>query len=95
MATSVLFLPSDAGKHVISEKPISPTVEEGVKLTDTYTSVYKPRGLVWRVAENFEAEPGLRAAGKGIAEHKTGKVRFWNLQVFNNVTTDSMWYKTS
>lgn len=84
----------EAGKHVISEKPIAPTVKEGIKLINTYESVYKPRGLVWRVAENFEAEPGLRAAGKAIAENKIGMVCFWNLQVLSNVTIDSMWYKT-
>lgn len=84
----------EAGKHVISEKPVAPTVKEGIKLIETYERVYKPKGLVWRVAENFEAEPGLRAAGKAIAEQKIGKVCFWNYQVLNNVTTDSMWYKT-
>ncbi|KAG8835827.1 hypothetical protein FRC17_000790 [Serendipita sp. 399] len=84
----------DAGKHVISEKPIAPTVKEGITLIQTYESLYKPKGLVWRVAENFEAEPGLRAAGKAIADQKIGKVCFWNLQVLNSVATDSMWYKT-
>ncbi|KIM22883.1 hypothetical protein M408DRAFT_332653 [Serendipita vermifera MAFF 305830] len=84
----------EAGKHVISEKPVAPTVKDGIKLINTYESVYKPRGLVWRVAENFEAEPGLQAAGKAIAEQKIGKVCFWNYQVLNNVNTDGMWYKT-
>ncbi|KAG8826381.1 hypothetical protein FRB91_010854 [Serendipita sp. 411] len=92
---SIVIKSLDAGKHVISEKPIAPTVKEGIALIKTYESLYKPKGLVWRVAENFEAEPGLRAAGKAITDQKIGKVCFWNLQVLNNVTTDSMWYKTS
>ncbi|KAG8750380.1 hypothetical protein FRC14_000601 [Serendipita sp. 396] len=85
---SIVIKSLDAGKHVISEKPIAPTVKEGITLIKTYESVYKPKGLVWRVAENFEAEPGLRAAGKAITDQKIGKVCFWNLQVLNNVTTD-------
>ena len=54
----------------LSEKPISPTVKEGIKLVNTY----KPRGLVSQ--RTLKREPGLRAAGKAIAEHKTGKVSF-------------------
>jgi predicted dehydrogenase len=83
-----------AGKHVISEKPVAPTVESGVALIQNYETNYKPKGLIWRVAENFEAEPGLRAAAKAIADQKIGKVLFWNLQVLNNVDKDNMWYKT-
>lgn len=85
----------EAGKHVLSEKPIAPTVKDGIKLIRTYESVYRPKGLVWRVAENFESEPGLRTAGKAIANQKIGNVCFWNLQVLNHVGMDSMWYKTS
>lgn len=84
----------EAGKHVISEKPVAPTVKEGIQFIQTYESVYKPRGLVWRVAENFEAELGYRAAGKAIAQGKIGDVCFWNLQAQNHVGMDSMWYKT-
>ncbi|CAG7850410.1 SubName: Full=Uncharacterized protein {ECO:0000313/EMBL:CCA69637.1} [Serendipita indica DSM 11827] len=91
---SIVLKALEAGKHVISEKPIAPTVKEGVKLIKMYEAHYKDKGLIWRVAENFEAEPGLRAAGKAIADQKIGKVCFWNMQVLNNVETDSMWYNT-
>lgn len=84
-----------AGKHVISEKPVAPTVESGITLIQDYETNYKPKGLIWRVAENFEAEPGLLAAAKAIADQKIGKVLFWNLQVLRNVDEDNMWYKTS
>lgn len=49
-----------AGKHVLSEKPVAPDVGAGIQLINEYKSQYKPNGLVWRVAENFEAEPGYR-----------------------------------
>ncbi|PVG01641.1 NAD(P)-binding protein [Serendipita vermifera] len=91
---SIVLKSLAAGKHVISEKPVAPTVKDGIELIKTYEELYKPKGLVWRVAENFEAEPGLRAAGQAIAEQKIGKVCFWNMQVLNNVQTDGMWYKT-
>lgn len=48
-----------AGKHVLSEKPVAPDVAEGIKIVDTFKTQYKPKGLVWRVAENFETEPGI------------------------------------
>jgi predicted dehydrogenase len=59
-----------------------------------YLSRYKDKGLIWRVAENFEAEPGLRAAGKAIRDGKIGKVIFFNAKVVNYIDKDSKWYKT-
>jgi predicted dehydrogenase len=91
---SIIVKSLAAGKHVISEKPVAPTVKDGIELIKTYEETYKPKGLIWRVAENFEAEPGLRAAARAIAEQKIGKVCFWNMQVLNSVDTDSMWYNT-
>jgi predicted dehydrogenase len=83
-----------AGKHVLSEKPIAPDVAEGARLIATFKSQYKPKGLVWRVAENFEAEPGCQAAGKAIRDGKIGKVLFFNTQVLNYIDKESKWYKT-
>jgi predicted dehydrogenase len=36
-----------AGKAVLSEKPIAPSVAEGAKLVAEYRSTYAPKGLVW------------------------------------------------
>lgn len=40
-----------AGKHVLSEKPMAKDVASGRALVEEYEKVYKPKGLVWRVAE--------------------------------------------
>jgi predicted dehydrogenase len=84
----------EAGKHVISEKPVAADVEQGLRLIKEYNSKYKPKGLIWRVAENFEAEAGYRAAGAAIAAGKIGKVVFFKTVVVNYVDEESKWYKT-
>ncbi|KAG5643412.1 hypothetical protein DXG03_000955 [Asterophora parasitica] len=83
-----------AGKHVLSEKPVAPTVAEGLVLIRTYNEVYKPKGLVWRIAENFEAEPGFRKAAEKIREGAIGKVIFFRSVVYNWIDESSKWYKT-
>lgn len=83
-----------AGKHVLSEKPVAKDVATGLALIKEYEQKFKANGLVWRVAENFESEPGYRAAGKAIREGKIGKVAFFKLQAVNYIDKDSKWYKT-
>ncbi|KDR66469.1 hypothetical protein GALMADRAFT_259259 [Galerina marginata CBS 339.88] len=83
-----------AGKHVLSEKPVAPDVKEGLDLIKTYNQLYKPKGLIWRVAENFEAEPGYRAAGEVIRAGKIGSVIFFKTVVVNYIDKESKWYKT-
>ncbi|KAI5119997.1 hypothetical protein M0805_004440 [Coniferiporia weirii] len=83
-----------AGKHVLSEKPIAPDVETGLKLIAQYKKDYKPKGLIWRVAENYEAEPGYRRAAAAIREGKIGHVRFFRLTAVGFVDKDGKYYKT-
>lgn len=83
-----------AGKHVLSEKPVAPDVSQGRALIKEYEAKYKSRGLVWRVAENFEAEPGYRAARRAIEDGKIGKVAFYNACVVNYIDESSKWYNT-
>jgi predicted dehydrogenase len=83
-----------AGKHVLSEKPVAPDVVEGAKLISIFESQYKSKGLVWRVAENFEAEPGHQVASKVIREGKIGKVLFFNYRGVNHMDKTSKWYNT-
>lgn len=83
-----------AGKHVLSEKPVAPDVASGLKLIATYEAEYKPKGLVWRVAENWEAEPGHTTAAQAIRAGKIGKVIFFSFRGVGRMDRDSKWYNT-
>lgn len=43
-----------AGKNVLSEKPVAKDVKTGLSLIEKWEKEFKPKGLIWRVAENFE-----------------------------------------
>jgi predicted dehydrogenase len=81
-----------AGKHVLSEKPVAPDVASGLKLIAEYEASYK--GLIWRVAENFEAEPGYRVAAEAIRAGKIGSVANFSAKVVAYVDENSKYYKT-
>lgn len=83
-----------AGKHILSEKPVAKDVASGLKLIEEYEKQYKAKGLIWRVAENFEAESGYQAAARVIKEGKIGKVIFYNARVVNYIDQSSKWYNT-
>ncbi|KAG6919063.1 hypothetical protein DXG01_009316 [Tephrocybe rancida] len=91
---SIILKALAAGKHVISEKPVAPDVKQGLELIKTYNELYKPKGLIWRVAENFEAEPGFRAAASIIASGRIGKVVFFRTVAYNHIDKSSKWYQT-
>lgn len=83
-----------AGKHVLSEKPVAPDVATGRALIEEYEAKYKPKGLVWRVAENFETEPGFQAAQRIVHGGKLGTIKFYNARAYSWVDTHSKWYNT-
>jgi predicted dehydrogenase len=83
-----------AGKHVLSEKPVAASVADALKLIKNYETMYKEKQLIWRVAENFEAEPGYIAAGRAIRSGKIGTVINFNLAAINKLDKNSKWWKT-
>ncbi|KAJ8515614.1 hypothetical protein ONZ45_g6970 [Pleurotus djamor] len=91
---SIILKSLAAGKHVISEKPVAKDVASALSLIQTYETEYKTKSLVWRVAENWEAEPGFRKAGRLIGEGKIGNPCFFNARVTNYIDKSSKWYKT-
>lgn len=91
---SIILKALAAGKHVISEKPVAPDVQTGLKLIADYNNNYKPKGLIWRVAENFEAEPGIQAAAEAVRAGKIGQVHSFKAAVINYMDKESKWYNT-
>lgn len=83
-----------ADKHVLSEKPVAPDVASGRSLVNEYEKDYKPKGIIWRVAENWEVEAGYRAAAKVIRDGVIGDVRFFRLTNIGMVDTGGKWYRT-
>ncbi len=67
-----------AGKHVISEKPISPDVMSGRRLIAIHRN---HPGQVWMVAENYRYEPSFRRAGELVRGGSIGRVMVaqWSL----------------
>ena len=66
------------GKHVLSEKPIAPSVQVGLELVNEYENNYKGK-VIWRVAESEEAEPVYRKVKDLIMDGRIGKVAWWTL----------------
>ncbi|WVR07447.1 hypothetical protein IAU60_004488 [Kwoniella sp. DSM 27419] len=84
-----------AGKHVISEKPLAKDVKDALALIEEYETVYKPKGLIWRVAENYAHEPMLREAGKLLASTpELGPILYWQLRFEAFVEDGSKYHKT-
>ncbi|KEP55058.1 putative NAD-binding rossmann fold oxidoreductase [Rhizoctonia solani 123E] len=84
-----------AGKSVLSEKPVAKDVKTGIDLIEKWEKEYKPKGLIWRVAENFEVEPGILEAAERIKAGAIGKVRFFNCSMIFPMDKDNKYYQTS
>ncbi|KAF9025812.1 oxidoreductase family protein [Hymenopellis radicata] len=91
---SVVLKALAAGKHVLSEKPVAKDVATGVATIKEYREKYAGNGLVWRVAENFEAEPAFRRVGKLVTDGRLGDITGFRAAVWNFVGKDSKYYKT-
>eukprot|EP01114_Cavostelium_apophysatum_P024843 TRINITY_DN9893_c0_g1_i1.p1 TRINITY_DN9893_c0_g1~~TRINITY_DN9893_c0_g1_i1.p1 ORF type:complete len:374 (+),score=51.29 TRINITY_DN9893_c0_g1_i1:60-1124(+) len=82
------------GKHVISEKPIAPSVQMGKALVSLYELKYADK-LVWSVAENFRHIPSFRKAAEIIREGRLGKVIAGHLDVRNGIQQDNKYFNTA
>lgn len=85
-----------AGKHVLSEKPLHKDVAHARELVEEYEKDWKPKGLIWRVAENFAHEPILREAGRILANTpELGPILYWSLNMEGNIPDGSKYHATS
>lgn len=82
-----------AGKHVLAEKPLAPTVEAGKKLLDFYRRTAEANGATFAVAENFRFKPSFEYAAAEAA--KVGSVQQFNVRVLGFMGTDTKWYGTA
>ncbi|MFQ3566859.1 MAG: Gfo/Idh/MocA family oxidoreductase [Aggregatilineales bacterium] len=83
----------DSGKHIISEKPIAPTVAMGKSLINQYRAAESR--IVWMVAENWRYEPAFARAGDFVRSGDIGAIvtAYWALHV--PVTPELKYYHTS
>jgi predicted dehydrogenase len=68
----------EAGKHVLSEKPITENVKDGVELLKWYNSEIKPK-VTWSIAENFRYLNSFDRAAEEVA--KLGKIMQFRVRV--------------
>ncbi|KAJ9091460.1 hypothetical protein QFC19_009104 [Naganishia cerealis] len=85
-----------AGKHVLSEKPIGKDLKTAHELINQYEKDFAPKGLVWRVAENFAHEPGILRASEIIANGSgpLGPVLFYDLKMVIHVASGKKYHAT-
>lgn len=71
----------EAGKHVLAEKPIGPTLESAEKLLSEYKTISKEKNVTWAVAENFRFMPKYLWAAEQV---KTlGRIIGLNFKIFS------------
>ncbi len=79
------------GKHVISEKPIAPTVERARRMISFHAQTPGP---VWLVAENFRYIESFRVAGELIKAGEIGRPLLMNWRLELPVLAGSPYHKT-
>ncbi|KAF4336223.1 glucose-fructose oxidoreductase [Fusarium beomiforme] len=80
-----------AGKHVLAEKPLAPTVADGKKLIEYYHGLGGK--ATFSIAENFRYKPSFDYAAAEAA--KLGQLQHFSVRVFFYMSADSQWYGTA
>lgn len=84
-----------AGKHVLSEKPVAPSVGAARQLIAEYEQNHKSKGLIWEVAEQFYHEPRYKRVREILDAGKLGQVHFFQQTVFLHMKEGSKYHSTS
>ncbi|GAA6023877.1 hypothetical protein JCM10207_000512 [Rhodosporidiobolus poonsookiae] len=71
-----------AGKSVISEKPVAPSLDEAKRLISLYEREFKPRGVTWLIAEQYAHTQAYTKAKDLIRDGKIGELRTFSAEVF-------------
>ena len=91
MLPAVVSQALTAGKHVVSEKPIAPTVAEAQSLIARNRSF---GDRVWMVGENWRYEEAFQAAAQAIRAGRIGQPLFCDLSMQLPVMADSPYLQT-
>ncbi|HEY1597213.1 MAG TPA: Gfo/Idh/MocA family oxidoreductase [Thermoleophilaceae bacterium] len=79
----------EAGKHVLTEKPFTMTVQEGEELT----ALARERGLVLAIVHNFQFARSVLQLRRWIAAGRLGRVRaVWATQLSNPARRLPTWF---
>lgn len=89
---SAIEMALKAGKHVISEKPMSPTVEHGLKLLELYAGF---DNLVWMVAENWRYTGTIQRAKQALDHQEIGQLLLASWAVHVQMDTQNKYYHTA
>jgi predicted dehydrogenase len=85
----------DAGKHVLSEKPIAPSVAEARALLGYYRKATSAHpGVIWAVAENFRFWPTVNRAAE-LLRQLGGALLSFKVDVYNHVGQDNKFAQTT
>src|SRR5207248_3827176 len=79
----------EAGKHVLTEKPFTMTLDEGEELA----ALARDRGLVLAVVHNFQFAPSVKRLRRWLNSGKLGQVRaVWATQLSNPARRLPTWF---
>lgn len=81
-----------AGKHVLSEKPIAPTLAEGQSLLAYYE---RHPGQVWMVGENWRYEEAFCRAAEVVHSGALGEVLTCHWPIFIPINERNKYYQTT